>query len=97
VGDPSTGVAVYDSTKYSGYVGWLMIGGTSVSSPCVAGVTNLSAHNYASTSAELTHVYNFLGTSSFRDIISGAAGANKAKKGWDFCTGVGSPLGINAM
>lgn len=95
--DPNTGVAVYDSTKSGGYVGWMVFGGTSVASPCVAGVTNLSAHNYTSTAAELAHVYAGLGGSNFRDITSGSAGANKAKAGWDFCAGVGVPLGINAM
>lgn len=97
VADPNTGVSVFDSTNYSGYVGWMVFGGTSVATPCVAGITNLSGRNYTSTSAELTHVYAGLGGSNSRDIVTGSAGRNKAKIGWDFCTGVGSPFGINAL
>jgi len=97
VADPKTGVAVYDSTKYDGYFGWQIFGGTSVATPCIAAVTNLCAHDYASTAVELAHVYSKLGTSSFRDIVHGSAGPNIAKVGWDFCTGVGSPLGIDGM
>src|SRR5437870_238540 len=35
--DPYTGVSVYDSTYYQGHGGWMVFGGTSVSSPCMAG------------------------------------------------------------
>jgi subtilase family serine protease len=41
VADPSTGVAEYDSY---GYAGWLEIGGTSVSSPLLAGVFGLAGN-----------------------------------------------------
>jgi subtilase family serine protease len=33
VGDPNTGVAVYDSLADGGYVGWQVVGGTSVGAP----------------------------------------------------------------
>ena len=36
--DPETGVAIYDSTPYEGYSGWLEFGGTSVASPALAAV-----------------------------------------------------------
>jgi kumamolisin len=100
--DPNTGVAVYDSTSYQGYVGWMVFGGTSVSSPCLAGMVNANGNYYASTSAFLTTLYsNFLSTPAiFRDITTGSNGF-KAAAGWDFATGVGTPYpnpstGLNA-
>src|SRR6185312_160962 len=33
IADPNTGVSVYDSFSYQGYVNWMVFGGTSVSSP----------------------------------------------------------------
>ncbi len=95
--DPNTGVAVYDSTSYAGYVGWLVFGGTSVASPVLAGITNAAGTFRASSNAELTAIYSKLGTSSFRDITSGSAGSFTAKVGWDFITGVGAPVGASGL
>jgi len=92
--DPHSGVIVYDSTAYGGLSGWLIFGGTSVSAPSVAGVVNLAGHFYNSSGIELSTMYSNSGTRNFRDITSGTAGANAAKKGWDFVTGVGSSLGV---
>jgi subtilase family serine protease len=97
--DPYTGVAVYDSTSYQGFAGWLVFGGTSVSSPCMAGMVNLAGHTAGpwSSSDELNRIYSALGTSSFRDILSGKAGNFNAVSGWDFVTGVGAPLGLGGI
>jgi kumamolisin len=95
--DPNTGVAVYDSTRCQGRSGWLVFGGTSVSSPCLAGMTNISGHFYGDSSTELAHIYSLLGTSSFRDITSGTAGSFSCAVGWDFVTGVGSPQGQTGL
>jgi hypothetical protein len=92
--DPSTGVSVYDSTAYDGVSGWMVFGGTSVSSPCVAALANLSGTVYMGTSAALTGIYGRLGTFSVRDITSGTAGANSCQIGWDAVTGVGALLGV---
>jgi kumamolisin len=54
--DPSTGVSVYDSTSCSGNSGWLVFGGTSVSSPSLAGIVN-SAGSNTSSAAELAMLY----------------------------------------
>ena len=40
VGDPMTGVSVYDSTPNGGISGWINFGGTSVSCPIIAGIVN---------------------------------------------------------
>ena len=92
--DPNSGVAAYDSTPCGGLSGWLVFGGTSLSSPAVAGIINLAGHFYASSDLELGVVYSGLGSINFRDITVGKAGTYSAAKGWDFTSGVGSSVGV---
>jgi subtilase family serine protease len=93
--DPNSGVSVYDSTSCQGASGWLVFGGTSVSSPSLAGIVNL-AGGAASSVDELAMIYaNFGNTADFRDITSGTAGSFTAAAGWDFVTGVGSNQGLS--
>ena len=102
--DPNTGVSVYWQGS------WLVFGGTSVSSPSLAGLVNLSASSGAGFAAssfdELSNrIYANLTDSSpsptpgsiydFRDIISGSAGKFRCTSSWDFVTGVGSNWGLN--
>jgi subtilase family serine protease len=85
--DPSTGVWVY------AYPYWNIVGGTSVAAPVWAGIVNSAGGFSASTQSELSTVYTNPGTT---DITVGSCGPNQgymAKGGWDFCTGLGSPLG----
>ena len=93
--DPYTGVSVYDSTSCQGMSGWMVFGGTSVSSPSLAGIVNSAGGNSSSTANELSLIYGGLGTNAFRDITSGTAGSYNAQSGWDFVTGVGSNLGLS--
>jgi kumamolisin len=97
VADPNTGVAVYISTPCKGRSGWLALGGTGVSAPCLAGMANLAAHNYTNSLGLLTNIYGNLGTSNFRDIVTGTAGSFSCTTGWDFVTGVGSPQGTSGL
>jgi len=94
--DPNTGVSVYDSTRCQGSSGWLVFGGTSVASPSLAGIVNLAGNfsGNATSQDELTTIYSNLGSSNFRDILSGTAGSFSAGAGWDFVTGVGSNQGL---
>ncbi len=98
--DPASGVSVYDSTSCQGLSGWLVFGGTSVSSPSLAGIVNL-AGGATSSNDELTTIYGAVGnggitiSNNFRDILTGTAGSFSAKTGWDFVTGVGSNIGLN--
>lgn len=99
--NPNTGVWVYDSTSCQGLSGWLIFGGTSVSSPALAGIVNLAGSFASSSAAELGTIYsvctngaNTCSSPNFRDITSGTAGSFTAKTGWDFVTGVGSNVGI---
>jgi subtilase family serine protease len=93
--DPVSGPAVYDSYPYEGKVyNWLQLGGTSASSPALAGIVNAAGTFSTTTNAELTMIYNeyanpTLYSQEFRDITKGNS---KCKTGWDICTGVGVPL-----
>jgi len=94
--DPNTGVSVYDSTSCQGLSGWLVFGGTSVASPSLAGVVNLSGSFFVNSTAELSTIYgNYTNTNDFRDILTGTAGSFSCKAGYDFVTGVGSDQGTN--
>jgi subtilase family serine protease len=94
--DPNTGVSVYDSTSCQGLSGWLVFGGTSVASPSLAGIVNLSGNFYINSPAESATIYgNYTNTRDFRDITSGTAGSFSCKVGYDFVTGVGSDQGTN--
>jgi subtilase family serine protease len=93
--DPVTGVWVY--LTFNGTPNWFVVGGTSVATPVWAGIVN-SAGNFASSSqAELATIYGNLGvTSDFNDITLGACyfyNGFLAAKGYDLCTGIGTPNG----
>jgi subtilase family serine protease len=84
--DPSSGVSVYDSTKYQGQAGWFKVGGTSASSPM-----------WAARSADSTKVVNssyvYGNHITFRDIRSGSNRVGSCLKGYDLVTGRGSWTG----
>jgi subtilase family serine protease len=99
--DPNTGVSVYDSTSCQGLSGWLVFGGTSVSSPSLAGIHN-SVGTGSDTTSELSTIYNSvtnggasINSSNFFDVTSGTAGTFSAISGWDFVTGIGSTNGLS--
>jgi subtilase family serine protease len=98
VADPNTGVAVYDSYTYQGVGGWLVFGGTSVSSPLIASVYalagNASATSYGS--------YPYSNTAALNDVTGGSNGSCgnvlcNATSGWDGPTGLGTPNGSGAF
>ncbi len=92
--DPSSGFPVYDSVSYFGSRGWFVVGGTSAGAPQWAALRAISDNVVAS------HLYtdaknqpgNFI-----KDITSGNNGSCgslcTAAGGYDFITGLGSPLG----
>jgi subtilase family serine protease len=89
VGDPATGLAVYNA----GAGGWIVVGGTSAAAPFVAGVFALYSLGTVAPSYPYTHL------SAFNDVLSGTNGACgnvlcNAGKGWDGPTGVGTPNGV---
>jgi len=97
VADPNTGVSVYDT--YGSVGGWLVFGGTSVSSPIIASVYAL-AGNASSVNAASTLYSN---TGSLYDVTSGSNGSCSgsylctATTGYDGPTGLGTPNGTAAF
>jgi hypothetical protein len=51
----------------------------------------------SSSTTELKHIYGDLGTSKFFDVTAGTCGGDSAAAGWDKCTGVGTPRGVNGL
>jgi subtilase family serine protease len=97
--DPASGAYVYLSGS------WYVVGGTSLSSPALAGIANNTGNRqgiapsaggyYSNTEnnllyAELNTQKDYL--ANFYDVTTGSNGSS-ATVGWDYCTGVGSPRG----
>jgi subtilase family serine protease len=97
VADPNTGVSVYDT--YGGVGGWLVFGGTSVSSPIIASVYGLAANESSVNAASSLYSH----TSSLFDVTSGSNGSCggsylcTATSGYDGPTGLGTPNGTAAF
>jgi subtilase family serine protease len=104
IADPNTGVSVYDSLTYYGPIsdvqpavsgvpgGWWVVGGTSVGAPQWAAIQSLGLtvnDNNLYRDAESSYYHSY-----FRDITSGSNGYN-AGPGYDYVTGLGSPLTTN--
>ncbi|MFJ5974036.1 peptidase S8 [Streptomyces sp. NPDC093060] len=100
VADPATGVSVYDS--YGVTAGWYTFGGTSASSPIIAGVYAL-AGTPSSSSYPAKFPYTAAGTSALNDVTSGNNGTCSttylctAQSGYDGPTGWGTPQGVSAF
>jgi kumamolisin len=89
---PVSYVAIY--SEY-GCGGWCGVGGTSVASPTIAGIINAASTFNTSTNAELTEAYtDYANPTKYKtDFTNITTGSNDypCKKGWTFCTGIGSP------
>jgi hypothetical protein len=105
IGDPETGVDVYDSTPEGNGspTGWGVWGGTSVASPIVAAEFALAggAHGVPYPAATL---YSHAGEAdALYDVVSGSNGscagrtACQAVVGFDGPSGLGSPVGLDAF
>jgi subtilase family serine protease len=94
VADPNTGVSVYWTNHHRG--GWLVFGGTSVSSPIIASVHALAGGSYAPSDP-------YAHTSALHDVTSGSNGTCggsylcTAGAGYDGPTGLGTPNGTGAF
>ena len=92
------GAAVYTSQLG----GWTTVGGTSFSNACFAGICACIRERYPeiTTSVDvLSFLYGKAGTTgyempqyNFNDIVLGKSGSFYAERGWDFATGLGSPV-----
>ena len=94
---PNTGAAVYSTTACGG---WCTVGGTSLASPLLAGLTNFAGHFDNRTVSELLMTYAYYRTTQYHryffDITSGSNGS-PAAVGWDQCTGLGSPRDLTGF
>ncbi len=109
VADPSTGVAVFDSTPFNGQAGWFQVGGTSVGAPQWAALialanqgraTGLSISSDLNSSPEYSAATGAAYAANYRDILSGSNGSCticSATPGYDFVTGLGSPNANNLV
>jgi len=102
--DPASGVWVYDTDEGGS---WYVVGGTSVSSPSLAGIVN-SANSklgqappgggyYSTLELNLLYAQLFFANAykaDFYDVTTGSNGSgHNATTGYDQCTGMGSPRG----
>ncbi len=95
VGDPNTGLAIYDSYQQSG---WLVYGGTSLATPLVTAIAALGGQSGTGDPAG----YPYAHPTALTDITSGSNGdcatvMCDAGPGWDGPTGLGTPLGAGAF
>jgi subtilase family serine protease len=97
IGDPQTGVAVYDSYSQSG---WIELGGTSVGSPLNAAVFALAGNAAQSDAAQ--SFYQPGNQQYLYDVTNGSNGSCSpaylctGETGYDGPTGWGTPNGIGA-
>lgn len=102
VGDPNTGLSVYDSVPGAGQTGWFQIGGTSAGAPLWAGIIADADQARAavgkaplSSAQTLNLLYGLYKSGSyysdFYDVINGQNFAGGAGWGYDLVTGLGSP------
>lgn len=92
--DPATGVCVYSS--YTGK-GWIKDGGTSVAAPALSGILATSDYRATSSQDMLSYIYGNAVKNYHSFWHDGLAGNNgyPALSGYDFVTGLGSPLGYH--
>jgi subtilase family serine protease len=102
--NPNIGIVVYDSFGYNGQSGFFSVGGTSASAPMFAGVVALSkqlAKNIRIVNRELYQLARMRYRADFHDITignNGNCGAEcQAQPGYDFVTGLGSPIANNLV
>ena len=88
-----------DTYDYGSSAPWIQVGGTSVSSPCWAGLVAIG--NQLRTSVgigadgradETLPLLYAMKAADFHDIISGNNGGFSAHAGYDEVTGIGSPI-----
>lgn len=97
--DPNTGMAVYDTYDDNG---WDVVGGTSLSSPLIAGIdalkgaTGTGAQSWYSPAPALYDVTSGTNAPSAADCTGSQAYYCNASAGYDGPTGVGTPAGVPA-
>jgi uncharacterized membrane protein YgcG len=99
VGDPNTGLAVYDTF---GFEGWLVVGGTSLSSPIVASVYAM-AKGVSGVQHDTDPRQLYRSDAALFDVVGGSNGTCggvylcNGMPGYDGPTGLGTPNGLGAF
>jgi subtilase family serine protease len=101
VADPKTGLAVY-VTDTKGGLGWIVVGGTSLSAPLLGGIYGLAGNTAALGSGISAYLYAH--ADQLFDVTSGSNSASceidyicHARTGYDGPTGLGTPNGLGAF
>jgi len=89
--DPSTGYV----TRVDGEAD--VIGGTSAVAPLWAALIALANQKLGKPAGYINPLLYQLPEADFHDVTSGTNGAYSAAKGWDACTGLGSPIGTKIV
>ncbi|MFI5377668.1 MAG: Ig-like domain-containing protein [Tepidisphaerales bacterium] len=96
--NPSSGVSVCDSYDFGTSTPWTVLGGTSLSSPCWAGIIAVADQARSLSglgpldgiAKTLPRLYS-MSSSAYHDIVTGSNGYS-AGAGYDLVTGRGSPI-----
>lgn len=88
-GDVNTGVSVYTIP----FGGWGVLGGTSLSCPLLCGMSDVAVNSPRD--SEFTWIYTH--GNLFHDIVTGMNGPYSAGPGYDFGTGMGTPITANSL
>ena len=100
--DPNPGLAVYDTSFPPGFdglnPGWITVGGTSASSPFIAGVIGLAGNGKT-----MSPAFPYRHASDFFDVVGGTNGncggdyLCTGVRGYDGPTGIGTPDGARGL
>ncbi len=99
VADPATGPAFYDTFGLGAGRGWMVGGGTSASSPLIAGMIALAGD----TTQASTPRFLYRHRGGFQDVVGGSNGfcgndyLCTALPGYDAPTGLGTPRGLSGL
>jgi hypothetical protein len=99
LGDPNSGLAVYNSFAIGSSSGWFKVGGTSAGAPqwaALFAIANSVRPKHSALTGSQGVLYDAVRQSSgYHDIINGSDGncgtICKAQPGYDYATGIGSP------
>jgi subtilase family serine protease len=99
VADPNTGLAVYDTFGLGRDNGWIVVGGTSLSSPLIAGMIGRAGN---AADLDSPH-YLYRHRAGLQDVVGGSNGycggdyLCTGTAGYDAPTGLGSPRGVSSL
>jgi kumamolisin len=89
--DPATGYSVRVDGKN------FVIGGTSAVAPLWAGLIAVANKQNGRSAGFIQPAIYAAASKAFRDITQGSNGSFPARKGWDACTGLGSPIAAKVI